>query len=338
MKTISINSTTNTCLLNELQNYFGDHSELVGNCLKFQNDKGTGEIDHVLLDDGIGLYRFNMMLHQPMNLIFKSNETSSLSFCYCLDGSINQSFENDATSEKLEKFKTTIVGHHEKSSCAYEFKEGQLINLVMINFSLDASCQTETCIIKKQIHQLLRPHYENGFLFYRGSYNLKIADKIRQLEKIEETGVVHRLMTEGLVKLILALEVKQHGEDMAHATNDLGSLRVSEMETIKELSTFIDNHIDIKLSLDFLKSKTGLSPTKLQEGFKLMHGKTVNDYIKNIRLKVAEHLIKTTDLNISEVVYSIGLSSRSYFSRIFLEHYKMCPKDYKDQYGTVAQA
>ncbi|MCB0387243.1 MAG: helix-turn-helix transcriptional regulator, partial [Winogradskyella sp.] len=76
-------------------------------------------------------------------------------------------------------------------------------------------------------------------------------------------------------------------------------------------------------------SQFGLSPSKLQEGFKLMHGHTVTEYIREVRIKKAEELIKNTDMNISEVVYTIGLTSRSYFSKIFKEKYNCSPKDYK---------
>ena len=67
----------------------------------------------------------------------------------------------------------------------------------------------------------------------------------------------------------------------------------------------------------------------LQEGFKLMHGTTVSDYIRAVRVEKAEELIKTSDLNISEVVYSVGFTSRSYFSKIFRQKYNCSPKEYK---------
>ena len=60
-----------------------------------------------------------------------------------------------------------------------------------------------------------------------------------------------------------------------------------------------------------------------------MHGVTVTKYIRHTRILAAEHVIKTTDLNISEVVYSIGLTSRSYFSKIFKKKYNCSPKDYQ---------
>lgn len=57
----------------------------------------------------------------------------------------------------------------------------------------------------------------------------------------------------------------------------------------------------------------------MQEGFKLLHGLTTCDYVKSVRLKKSEELISTTDLTVYEIVYSLGLSSRSYFSKIFKE-------------------
>ena len=83
---------------------------------------------------------------------------------------------------------------------------------------------------------------------------------------------------------------------------------------------------------------SGLSPFKLQEGFKTTHGRTVADFIRNVRLEKAEELIKTTDLNISEIVYTIGLSSSSYFSKIFKLKYNCSPKDYANNKQVAASA
>ena len=80
-------------------------------------------------------------------------------------------------------------------------------------------------------------------------------------------------------------------------------------------------------------SGIGLSASKLQEGFKDMHGRTVNNFICHIRLLKAEQLLKNSDLNISEIVYSLGWSSRSYFSKIFKEKYNCTPSFYQEQYA-----
>jgi AraC-like DNA-binding protein len=42
-------------------------------------------------------------------------------------------------------------------------------------------------------------------------------------------------------------------------------------------------------------------------------------------------MLKNTDLNISQIVYSIGFSSRSYFSKIFKEKYDISPNKLKKE-------
>jgi len=82
-------------------------------------------------------------------------------------------------------------------------------------------------------------------------------------------------------------------------------------------------------TIDMLCGITGLSPAKLQEGFKAINNRTVSDYIRHVRLLQAQNLMKNGDLNISEIVYSIGFTSRSYFCKIFKAEYGCSPKQYK---------
>jgi AraC family transcriptional regulator, transcriptional activator for feuABC-ybbA operon len=79
-----------------------------------------------------------------------------------------------------------------------------------------------------------------------------------------------------------------------------------------------------------------MSPCKLQEGFKMLHDRTVSDFIRNVRLEKAEELISHSDLNISEIVYSIGFTSRSYFAKIFKEKFHCSPKTYQNNKRKVA--
>jgi AraC-like DNA-binding protein len=98
---------------------------------------------------------------------------------------------------------------------------------------------------------------------------------------------------------------------------------------IQELTDYIDNYPDLDHKVDNLTRKVGLSAAKVQEGFKFQHGLTICEYIRYVRLTKSEELISNTDLNISEIVYSVGFSSRSYFSKIFRERYECSPSDYK---------
>ncbi|WP_323027282.1 AraC family transcriptional regulator [Gelidibacter japonicus] len=84
-------------------------------------------------------------------------------------------------------------------------------------------------------------------------------------------------------------------------------------------------------NLDDISRNSGLSQAKLQEGFKFLYARTVSEYIRHVRLEAARDLMNSTDLNISQIVYTIGFTSRSYFSKIFKEKYDMTPHEFKKQ-------
>ncbi len=63
-----------------------------------------------------------------------------------------------------------------------------------------------------------------------------------------------------------------------------------------------------------VKAETGLSPIEL---------------ITHIRLEAASHLLKESDLNITEIAGQVGFSSRSYFAKSFKAIYGMSPSEYQ---------
>ena len=81
--------------------------------------------------------------------------------------------------------------------------------------------------------------------------------------------------------------------------------------------------------LEQLSLKSGLSQAKLQDGFKFLYTRTVTEYIRHVRLEAAREMMTNTDLNISQIVYSIGFTRRSYFSKIFKEKFGITPNQFK---------
>ena len=102
-----------------------------------------------------------------------------------------------------------------------------------------------------------------------------------------------------------------------------------DIAKIHKLTTYILDHISEDISITILCTESGLSPKKLQLGFKILFSKTVNEYIRQLKLEISRDYLKSTDLSVSEIVYSIGIKSRSYFSKIFYEAYDILPTDYR---------
>ena len=61
-----------------------------------------------------------------------------------------------------------------------------------------------------------------------------------------------------------------------------------------------------------------------------------NDYIRIARIeRAAAILLEVDNVRISDVAYELGFSSPSYFTRCFIQHYGVSPKDYISRKGHV---
>jgi len=91
----------------------------------------------------------------------------------------------------------------------------------------------------------------------------------------------------------------------------------------------LQNISDENFGVRQLSSLLGLSPSQTLRKIKASSGKSVNQYIREIRLEKAAKLLKKTDQSIAEVSYQVGFSSASYFNKSFRKYYNVTPGDYK---------
>lgn len=110
-------------------------------------------------------------------------------------------------------------------------------------------------------------------------------------------------------------------------------LRSSELKQIQHISDLIESNISDIPTVENLAKEAGLNINKLQEGFKKLYGTTINNYVQKKRLDAAYNLLTKTDLTISEIVVAIGLSSKSYFSKIFKEKHSISPSDFRKKHN-----
>ncbi len=295
--------------------------------LQFDNDFGKGTITGIDLENGLSFLQFDVRFRDEFKIETDLASLKPIFFMYCLKGSIKQSFGSSNTMSVLDEFQTAIVGGAGDSN-QIVFPADKKVKLCII--MADGNSTIEDARTLKQQMYALFSKSEKESLSYFGSYNLRIGEQLAQIGKINQKGIVKKLLVEGILNLALAMEIQHLKSDLKHDQNPTGSLTKYELDSIKNVSRKIEKNPEIQYSIKSICTECGLSASKLQEGFKLLHSKTVSDFIRNERLNKAERLISTTDMNISEIVYTVGLSSRSYFSKIFKRRYKCSPKMYQD--------
>lgn len=95
-----------------------------------------------------------------------------------------------------------------------------------------------------------------------------------------------------------------------------------------QVLTFIKNHLDKPILLEEIAEFCSFSKSNLCLRFKAETGKTVNDYIHEVKIEKAKELI-ASGLSFSSVSYYLGYSSQSHFTKKFEKIAGLTPSEYK---------
>jgi len=96
----------------------------------------------------------------------------------------------------------------------------------------------------------------------------------------------------------------------------------------KTIQEQIDNE---DLTLDFIANQTAHSKMQLYRKMKEITGLTPTEFIRTLRLKQSEKLLKTTNKTVQEIMYNCGFNNKAYFYREFAKKYHLTPKEYRNQ-------
>lgn len=101
---------------------------------------------------------------------------------------------------------------------------------------------------------------------------------------------------------------------------------------VRKIQEYINNHYKEEIRLEDLAGIVGMTPVALSRFFKLRSGKTVSDYIIDIRLGYAARLLVDTTNTIAEICYDCGFNNLSNFNRIFKKRKDCSPKEFRENY------
>ena len=113
---------------------------------------------------------------------------------------------------------------------------------------------------------------------------------------------------------------------MAHASQDVEGRRV---QMVKQ---YISDHYSEDLRLETLASMAGMSPSAFSRFFHQRTGRTLMDFIIDVRLSHATRLLVDTTQGVSEICYACGFNNLSNFNRIFKARRGYAPRDFRGLY------
>jgi signal transduction histidine kinase/ligand-binding sensor domain-containing protein/DNA-binding response OmpR family regulator len=138
-----------------------------------------------------------------------------------------------------------------------------------------------------------------------------------------------RVRIENLIKLRRKLQSKFKSEKFIVSDDiEANSYYGKETSFIQRLIKVIEEHLsEEEFSIEDFGKEVGMSRSQMHRKLKALTGKSASQYIRSVRLSKAKKMIENREATISEVAYSVGFSSPSYFTKCFKEEYGYTPSE-----------
>lgn len=107
---------------------------------------------------------------------------------------------------------------------------------------------------------------------------------------------------------------------------------LSSESSIRKALQYIQSNFTENISLNDIAEELEISTYYLSRLFKSKTGMNYIDYLTDIRLTYAKHLLIETNESIQNVCITSGYMDPNYFSRIFKKRVGVTPREYKERY------
>lgn len=105
--------------------------------------------------------------------------------------------------------------------------------------------------------------------------------------------------------------------------------RSTESRRVQKVKQYINDNYSKTLKLADLAEIVGMTPVAFSRFFRQRTGRTLSDYIVDIRLGYAARMLVDSSKNISEICYECGFNNLSNFNRTFKAKRGFTPRDFR---------
>ncbi|MFR1872924.1 MAG: helix-turn-helix domain-containing protein, partial [Coprococcus sp.] len=146
-----------------------------------------------------------------------------------------------------------------------------------------------------------------------------VLERYRQIVRLSYT---EKGLKENVSELVL--EVMHHIKE---------ALDKKHVKPVRSACQYIEENYQLNIRLEEIAQHVNLSAAYFSYLFKKETGKSLSEYVTEIKLQKARDMLKQGDLNISEIACEIGYSDVRYFSKIFKRVVGVKPSEYRKIYG-----
>ena len=147
------------------------------------------------------------------------------------------------------------------------------------------------------------------------------------LEEVAQPSLGTQAMTEVLMKQCLIILLRHHLLGADEAASPL-LLALQNPKLARAVLAVLEQP-GARYTVDSLAALAGMSRTSFAESFADVFGRGPMEFVQNVRLRIAAHLLASTDLPIKVIASSVGYASRTSFGKAFEIEFGAAPSNFR---------
>ena len=107
-------------------------------------------------------------------------------------------------------------------------------------------------------------------------------------------------------------------------------------DRLRSVCSYMELHLDEKMTIDSLCRRFYLSPTTFKRYFRSVYDQPVHSWLLQKRMEKAGELLRYSSMTVLEIAQSVGYSSLSQFNVVFKKYYHCTPREYRNRSDSVS--
>jgi AraC-like DNA-binding protein len=165
-------------------------------------------------------------------------------------------------------------------------------------------------------------------LLTKASRGLRWDNDQMLFHSIEELG--DQTEFNRILSLLSILQTLSQIESSQLASDSYQNVLSKKFESrINKVCSYLQLHFSESISLKQVADLVYMSESNFCKFFKKATSTTFSDYLNDLRINEACHLLLSTEDNISKIAHDSGFESLSYFNRVFLRKKHLTPSEFR---------
>lgn len=155
-----------------------------------------------------------------------------------------------------------------------------------------------------------------------------VVQQLQVIESLHKTfHAGYQLATKAALFQILSCLVQHNC--LITDSESISPMNSKKLDMLREISSYVEKHINQKISLEETASHFYMSPNYFCKFFKKNFGCTYTSYLNGLRLEKACNMLTDTSLQVMEISLLCGFDNLSYFNRLFKQKKGVTPSEYR---------